>query len=289
VSAAGLTDDELDRLADYTADALGPAEAAQVAHLVATDPRWSQAHAQLLTADAWVRAELAHAGRIAPTMPEHVVVRLSETVHDLARTRNVVSLAKARERRHRRRLSLSVAAAAAGVVTVLGGLAIMGGQTSTSSGSSAAAPQADTERNNARGALPSPPPAFAANTPVLLSSGTNYTAASLGQLAARPLPSGAVAAPQAPLTKSDTAGGGAQELSAPEPLQRLVGRPALGTCLAAIQILHPGMITTVDYARFNGSPALIVVTRQVNGSMVVVVGPNCGLTGADELAAVAAP
>jgi hypothetical protein len=44
----------------------------------------------------------------------------------------------------------------------------------------------------------------------------------------------------------------------------------------------------LDYARFEGQPALVIVVRQVLTSKIIVVGPDCGISGVDEKAAVPA-
>jgi hypothetical protein len=45
-------------------------------------------------------------------------------------------------------------------------------------------------------------------------------------------------------------------------------------------------VAVVDFARFEGDPALIMVVRNGAVSTVVAVGPDCGNGGADELASV---
>jgi hypothetical protein len=44
----------------------------------------------------------------------------------------------------------------------------------------------------------------------------------------------------------------------------------------------------LDYARFEGQPALMIVVRQAASSTIIAVGPDCGVLGADEKAAVPA-
>ena len=68
---------DLDRLADYVSGALdGTPDAAAVADLVATDPRWTRAHAALVAADALVRADLAELAAQPEPMPDDVMARL---------------------------------------------------------------------------------------------------------------------------------------------------------------------------------------------------------------------
>jgi hypothetical protein len=76
------------------------------------------------------------------------------------------------------------------------------------------------------------------------------------------------------------------------PLARLVSDDALAACLRAIAAQNAaGPITAtpvVDYARFQGSPALIVRFVAANGEWVWATSPSCGLpgVGASQLASV---
>ncbi|HWB35470.1 MAG TPA: hypothetical protein VHA75_05525, partial [Rugosimonospora sp.] len=64
-----------------------------------------------------------------------------------------------------------------------------------------------------------------------------------------------------------------------EGLARLNDPAALDTCLAAVVAAHPGTVEIVEYARFEGSPALIVLVADAAGTRTVVAGPDCGLPG----------
>jgi hypothetical protein len=64
-----LTDVELDRLADYTVDALDPREAAEVGRLIRTDARWAEAYRDLVGADALIQAPPAAGGHPAAMPP----------------------------------------------------------------------------------------------------------------------------------------------------------------------------------------------------------------------------
>jgi hypothetical protein len=70
----------------------------------------------------------------------------------------------------------------------------------------------------------------------------------------------------------------------PGPLARLAPAGALAACLRAVaQQNAAGKIISVwavDYARFEGSPALIVRFTAANGQWVWATGPDCGLAGA---------
>ncbi|MGH3750309.1 MAG: hypothetical protein ACRDT8_23255, partial [Micromonosporaceae bacterium] len=82
----------------------------------------------------------------------------------------------------------------------------------------------------------------------------------------------------------------------PVELDRLTAPAALSECLNAVRAAalgrpaNPGGsasrdgVSLVDYARFEGSPALIVLFSDGvpdRGQTVVVAGPDCGASGAD--------
>jgi hypothetical protein len=75
-------------------------------------------------------------------------------------------------------------------------------------------------------------------------------------------------------------------------LARLAPADALAACLQAIAQQNASgrllSVRAVDYARLDGSPALIVRFTAANGQWVWATGPNCGLpgSGAAQLAAV---
>ena len=62
-------------------------------------------------------------------------------------------------------------------------------------------------------------------------------------------------------------------------VSRLNDQRALGQCLAAIMSAYGGTPSVVDYARFNGQPALIVTLVGGGGRRIVVVRPECGIAG----------
>ncbi|MER7169092.1 hypothetical protein ABT336_23875, partial [Micromonospora sp. NPDC000207] len=74
-----------------------------------------------------------------------------------------------------------------------------------------------------------------------------------------------------------------REPTVPDELARLGGRPALEACLAAIVTEHafaPVTVERLDYAAFEGRPALIVEFVDATGERWAwVSGPGCGLTG----------
>jgi hypothetical protein len=275
-----IDDDELDRLADYVAGVLDPVDAARVRQLVDTDPTWARAYAGLDAAGSQLDAELA--GLADPPMPGDVAERLRAVLalqsppRD-ARTDNVVHLSSWRRRWTRG--TAGVAAVAAAVFVIFFSIAQLStsvsNNTSTSSGA-AAQP----------GAAPVPNKgAFDSGSISVTHSGTDYTAGTLpGARAALPTNGGPEANPGVPTVASGDAPLRQNDAGT---LDRLAGPVTLGACLMAITQRYGGQPTAVDYARFEGSPALIV---QLSGGTrrVVVVGPKCGLpgSGADERYAV---
>jgi hypothetical protein len=98
-----------------------------------------------------------------------------------------------------------------------------------------------------------------------LASGRDYTRQDLG---ATPRP--AAAAPP-----------DREFQSTPAALDRLRDAAALGDCLRQIELAHGSGAAAVDYARFEGKPALVVTLSGTGG--MIVVGPDCGLSGTGEI------
>jgi hypothetical protein len=111
-------------------------------------------------------------------------------------------------------------------------------------------------------------------------SGINYRRESLqsaARAAASPAPQGAKverSSPQESLLDTQ---------SVVPALQRLSVREALIACIEAIAAEHgagPVSVESADYARFEGSPALVVRFTASNGTWAWVSGPDCGAPGA---------
>jgi hypothetical protein len=280
------SDVDIDRLADYVGGALdGTPDAADVQQLVDTDPNWAAAYAALVTADAAVRADLATLRDDASPVPVDVAARLEAALAAASPpTRgNVTSLHRAP--RKRRRWAVAVAAAAAVVFCAVGGIAtvrtlqIVGGSGTTTSardaggGAAQTAPRLPgTESNGSLGA-------GVAGAPVI-ASGNDYRAETLDQVTRQ---SRAGAAPNAADNSKDAASGAGTQVAPPE-LGRLTDPAARTSCLAAIIREYGGQLELVDYARYNGSPALVVVIDGAPAAAgrrwVVVVGPTCGVGNA---------
>jgi hypothetical protein len=251
-----MTENDLDRLADYTAGALDPADAQEVDRLIATEPAWARAHAALESAQP--RLTEALAGLPREPMPDEVAARLDRAITAASRptgTGNVVLLAS---RRRRARLALGAAAAVAVLAAGLAGLTALNDRITSSSGSASRPDSAVAGKNPAlvphHGGVP---------TAV---SGTDYTHDTLA---------GAGVPPIAPAF-----GGGQAQATAdvPAALARLAAPDGLTGCLAAITAIEGGQATGADFARYQGQPALIVALTG-GSARVVAVGADCGLAG----------
>ncbi|MFR9774501.1 hypothetical protein ACL02O_00380 [Micromonospora sp. MS34] len=306
-----------DLLADYVGGALdGTPEQDTVARLVEADPAWGEAYAELVRALDLVRADLADwAAGPAPELPPAVADRITAAlagagpapaedapldlpgVEGEARpagatpvvvpaqptggSRRAAGTTRPADgpgrrtgpgRRGRRwaRIAAPVAVAAASITAVGLGLSNLAGTGVGGSGSSArdeAAPAAG--RNGPyRTAVPT------------ASSGTDYTPDRLsgGPVTAFGSPSVAKADPHGP----GLAPKGGQR-SAPTGLQRLTRPAALDACLTAIDAEHgsgPITVQLVDYASFQGSPALVVTFVDPAGARWAwASGPDCGVPG----------
>jgi hypothetical protein len=172
-----------------------------------------------------------------------------------------------------------LATTAAAVVAIAGGALVVGQSAFDSSVPGMTAEDAGGRENPEA----QPAPTFAVpgvdsakDAPVLLVSGTDYQLGTLADLAAVPMAT----------TQTSRAAGEAPPDTMAGPLGELSDQDGLQSCLNAIMATYPGTVTVVDFARFEGQPAVVVVLRDVQGSTVVAAGAECGQSGADELASV---
>lgn len=110
----------------------------------------------------------------------------------------------------------------------------------------------------------------------VLRSGTDYTPDTLAQANAIRMQADSPAAAEPPRI---SAGGPSDDGS----LDRLTMPDAVAACIQEITTSHGGgsiSVEFLDYARFNGSPALIVSFSAADGAWVWAVGPDCGAPGA---------
>ncbi|MER7268773.1 hypothetical protein ABT344_10750 [Micromonospora carbonacea] len=310
MTAGGFREVDLDLLADYLGGALdGTPDEAVVARLVAENPAWAGAHDALAAALAPVGDALAAWAGPAPQMPPVVADRITAALAgagpgtpagaadqpdraglaDQARLGRVPAQPTGGTRRPaggpgpttgrpggrgRRwaRLAGPVALAAASVVAVGFGLNQVVGGSDQSGGAADRAVNAQAESGGGGFTL--------AGTP--RRSGTDWTPESLaagGRLSpASEPPRSFGAGPDAPAGGDD-----GERLPAVGGLGRLTGTGALADCLTAVSAEHgagPLTVDLVDYARFQGAPALVVRFVDPSGERWAwVSGPECGVPG----------
>lgn len=301
-------DVDLDRLADYVGGALdGTPDEAAIAHLVATDPQWTRAHAALVAADAFVRADLAVLAAAPEPMPDEVLVRLDAALTaepplprpaptdsrprlsvlsgDRA-TPSPLSGHRATPSPARRRWRMIVGAAAAAIVLGLGAVSL------TPALRGGGAGDAKVAASDLAGRAPTPLPSDAGPASTYAAadvhaSGSDYTADTLAALggasiSARGSDSTKVESrPNALDTPAQPTG---RPTEVPEPLRQLTQPDVRAACLKALVAQYGGAPALLDYARYQGSPALIVLIDGAQGVIgrkwVVAVGPKCGAGGA---------
>ncbi|MEV4348982.1 hypothetical protein AB0J83_31380 [Actinoplanes sp. NPDC049596] len=262
MTGADFSGVDIDLLADYIGGALeGTPDESVVAARIADDPRWHAAYETLGGRMAMVGAEL---GRLAPEpMPADLAARLDDAFSAPPRLELVHDAAPVSRRRQRR--WVTPIAIAAGVVAFVGfGLDYLAGRTdSNDQGTSSAAGVA--EQSTA--------------APQILSTGTDYTRSTLTAEPVQPLT--AATTPDEPLSAQKNGDRSAATL--PE-LSRLMPPEALQECLDAIQQENAGgplSVESVDYARFDGAPAVIVRFTAANGLWAWASGPACGTLAGD--------
>jgi hypothetical protein len=259
-----------------------------------------------VAADAFVRADLAVLAGEPEPMPDEVVARLGNA---LAAEPPLPGPAPGSSRPHlsvlsggratpsparrRRRAVLGVAAAAVvlglGAVSLAsqfkGGSARSSTTAATDSARRAQPPSPATAGTaSAAGAASAAGTASAASATDVRASGSDYDAQTLAALGAASITGGSgdttskaesrpniLEAPPQP-TVTPTA--------VPDPLRRLTEPAARAACLKAVVAQYGGTATLLDYARYQSSPALVVVLDDAGGvrgrKRVVVVGPACG-------------
>jgi anti-sigma factor RsiW len=292
---------DIDLLADYVGGALSDDDEATVARLIADDPRWQEAYETIapgmasvqaslqefesepMPADVIARLDAALASPIAePTPIEPALVTPAEPHLEPVRSgdRHLTAVPgdSSTPARRRRRLRWAAPIAAAAGVLAFAGIGIdylatndSPQSTSDSSAAGSAAENAPMIASDSAGGLVPAP-----SDKQILASGTDYLRATLG---AR---SGQVMGAPAESSESRKSTGLSTD-AAPE-LQRLRPRAALTACLEAIaQENNGGPITveTVDYARFEGSPAVVVRFSAGGQSWAWASGPECGTPAAE--------
>jgi negative regulator of sigma E activity len=299
---------DLDQLADYAAGLLDDARSAELAAVLESDPAAAQLYAALGHADDLVRAELRELPAI--TMPADVIARLDAALaaeaapavsevgavpvvaapsDETVAARAAVTAIGERERPGaetsqgnvvplRRRRWLNGAGAVAAGVAVLAGAAVglnhlnaANPQRDSSTAAAGSAPR-NAPQNTKSGFVAGAEAGHGKSGGIgsrLTASGTDYRQASLAtQVRA--------------LSRSDLQTYTLTPSSAPSALQR-VAAGGLTACLDALGISGDVAGLTVDYARFDGNPALVVAMPAADGIAVTVAGPDCGKDGTADL------
>ena len=264
---------DIDLLADYVGGALeGTPDESVVAARIAEDPAWRAAYESLRDGMALVGAEL---GRLpAEPMPAELAGRLDEMLRTTPHLSIVSGDAPAapsgahavpagnRDRTGRRMRWATPIAIAAGIVAFVGfSLDYLAGRDQGADDSApTAAGSGVTERST--------------SAEQVFTSGTDYTRTTLAIAPPQPLVAPGMAASSA--AKQDDR----SRTSVSEPaLSRLTERAALADCFAEIERENAGgtiAVESIDYARFDGAPALVVRFTAGNGAWAWAAGPQCG-------------
>jgi hypothetical protein len=318
VTGAEFSGVDIDLLADYVGGALdGTPDEAVVAALITEDTAWREAHALLTAGAATVTGQLQALGSAPEPMPAEVLARLDAALLEAAirppsddatigpavmepgtdgaaPARHLVAVPSGSRGRRARRLRWAAPVGIAAGVLAFVGFAFQqqfaGGAsedravTADTAGSAAEQPRPQAAAAGEELALPG------GSVPIS-ESGTAYRRENLQQAAgAQPF----VAPPELGEQQSDdfpkAAPSAEQAPASSSALNRLRVQAALRACLDAIAAEQgAGEITPrlIDFAEFDGAPALIVeFTTTAGGSWVWAAGPECGAAGADKLASV---
>ena len=325
MTGAEFSEVDIDLLADYVGGALdGTPDEAVVTALITEDVAWRDAHDRLSAGAASVTDQLRALGSIAEPMPVDIFARLDAALLDATNAENptgatnptgaenaigaaagpaamepgsdgaapvrhlVAVPSGSRSRRARRLRWAAPVGIAAGVLAFVG----FGFQqqfagdssqdTAASAGNAAEAPSAPQAAAGAERGLMD----ISAR---IVESGTDYRLATLSQSVA--LSRTAANLPQDQVETMTKAAPSAGMITMDAPLDRLRVQEALGACIDAIAAQHgAGEIVPkiVDFARFDGAPAVIVEFTATDGSWVWASGPACGTpeAGAAKLGAV---
>lgn len=294
---------DLDLLADYIGGVLdGTPEASAVAHLIDTNLSWTRAYTSLAPAVGEVRTQLAAWGRQPEPMPADVFDRLDTTLVDqgplVGGADSRATAATIPDQAPRRRPTAVPETAPrgatkpagrrrwsrwAGPVTVAAAVVAFAGFGINQVFDDGVADRAESAVSADAAGAPGdagPPTAAAAQSSAerLVASGTDYTRATI----AGSIPKSATTTRVAP--RSERQPGFAATGPGPGPtvpgLERLADRAARIACLDAVTADYgagPLAVDLVDYASFEGAPALVIFFVDRTGERWVwVVGPGCG-------------
>ena len=301
---------DIDLLADYVGGALdGTPDEAVVTALIADDVAWREAHAQLSGGVTAVTGQLQALGSMPEPMPADVLARLDAALLGATADRStsldapvagasaapaamepgsdgaaperhlVAVVSRSRGGRARRLRWAAPIGIAAGVAAFIG----FGFQQFTTADSEDATTSAAGAAADAPQVLPGTELGLPNASPQILQTGTDYRRATLGTADDD---TSTMIAPEAPTESATTdrkAAPDANTLAEADPaLDRLRVQEALRACLDAIaaQAGVPEITPqTIDFARYNGSPAVIVQFTAAGQSWAWAAGPACGTTG----------
>lgn len=304
-----------DRLADHLGGALsGTPEEAEMARLLATDPGWARAAAEMSAAFDAVRTDLRSLPE--PTLPDQVAARLDAAVAATAAGTPATELPgprtggrppgiggpgadqerrppghpRARPRRRMARWGAGLAVAAGAAAFAAIGFAIWGPTTQQFAFDGGSGDDAE----EAPGAVAEQPQVDATSFPVIIATGTDYQRPTIEQDqpargdGSRSGPPALVPNdPTSPFAVPDGDPDGDErvpDIVPPRLSPMWVDPDARQRCLELIRVElgpPPVMIQTVDFARFEGHEALVIWATVADGSTVVwASGPACGTPGA---------
>jgi hypothetical protein len=313
---------DLDRLADFLGGALdGTPDQEEVRSLLACDPEWALAYEQLSLALVATDQDLRHFGEQDPQLPDDLLARLDSALDEvlnqtLDRAPNNAAQARSGRpaaqptagwiRRWFGWLGRPQFAVAAVVATALV-LGVAFSLPQLVSGSRNAGKASAVGDSPLKGMAGNGPTTGSSAGAIVLNSGTDYSrgnVVSVISAAQNPAADSAVApslrgerSSNAPKNASGEGAGSAA--SGPQPgspdfgqsgnalraseLARLGPGAGLDSCITAVASRHGGQVTVVDYARFEGQAALVLVlvgaAETPGRRLVIVVGPNCGVSG----------
>lgn len=304
---------ELDLLAEYAAGLLdGTPEGTELAVRIEREPELAELHAALVHADGLVRAELA-AISAPPAMPEDLAARLDAVLAaepaltEAARSPRTerastdqpntdqpnterpsteragtsrpptrASAARGASPLRRRRWLADAGKVAAGIAVLAGAAFGVNSLTlpgSVESGSAQSGARDDRAADSA-GNLDSSALGDVRHT------GTDYRESSLPTQVSSLLLQRKPSQPESSQRSEYglSAGDRSAEVGQYMSLSR---EDVLARCLTALGLLPENL--TLDYASFDGRPALVVVERGTTSATVHIVGPQCGQPDADRL------
>lgn len=292
-----------DLLADYIGRALdGTPDEVAVARLIDEDPAWARAHAALAPAMMEVQADLAGWGEQCTAMPAAVADRIAAALSGAgpavpssvpaqpaggSQRRPSVprsgvdrdpTATSARRRRRWSRLAGPIAVAAASVAAVGFGVVQL---VTTEKEGGVAGTALSGRADGARATGPAVTTRLSTDT-TTSRSGIDYNPQTLDRAAVQAGPASATR--PAPGLQPETDPRGIR-LPLADALDRLTDQAALTRCLHEITVEHGGgplTVNLVDYATFQGEPALVVDFVDVTGThWVWVAGAECGVPGSD--------